>query len=90
MVKNNNILKKLYRGEICPDASFLQTEEFLDKRSQKIELYEEIKKELSPHALEKFKRYSELENELSSLDSENQFMIGFKLATNLIYDGMQE
>lgn len=86
---NNSILKKLYRGEICPDAEILTTEEFIENRNLKAKLYNEIKKELTPEVLKKLEKYVEIHTKLSSMDAENQFIIGFKLASSIIYESLK-
>lgn len=62
------------------------------KKNSKLKekLYNDIKKELTTEAIEKLEKYSELQNQLASIDAENQFMIGFKLATSIIFEGLQK
>lgn len=87
---NKNILQKLYRGEIRPDAEILITDEYQENSKLKEKLYNNIKKELTTETIEKLEKYSELQNQLASIDAENQFMTGFKLATSIIFEGLQK
>lgn len=86
MEKFEECLKKLYNGEINPNKNTPTTEEYkkLIKESNKIAKQIEIK--LGNKDL--IDRYIETQSQISSIDCENKFIEGYKIASQLLISGI--
>lgn len=86
MEKNDEILKMLYNGEINPNRNIPNTEEYkmLIKEANKLIL--QIEKEINDKKI--INKYIEIQSQIASIDCESKFIEGYKLALQLLLNGI--
>lgn len=89
MELSKNILKDLYNGKINVNEEFPNSEEYniLTKESNKI--LEKINNNISDEAKLLLNEYIEKQAQIASIDCEEKFIDGYKLASKLIIAGIK-
>lgn len=88
--EKNSILKQIYNGELYPKEEIPKTKEFLMLARKKIKIENELLKIINQEQSKLFHNYMEIQSHLSSLDCENQFLLGFKTAIKILIEGLSQ
>lgn len=87
MRQYNEILKKLYNGDIKPKEEKLG-EEYLCLQQKNNKILRKIFNNIDSKTKELLEEYLERQSELESIDAENQFESGYKIGIKLIVAGI--
>ncbi len=88
--KNNKILEKIYYGDFSPAKEIPKEEEYQEIVATIRNFREKIRE--NEKDVEKINLFDELMENLAikeGMEAENQFKLGFQLATKLIIEGME-
>ncbi|MDE5983641.1 MAG: hypothetical protein K2H13_00080 [Eubacterium sp.] len=80
---NNNILRDLWDGSICPADKLEVTEEYKDALNQLLVCEEKIEKMIAPENKELLMELSEANTNLEVIAEYQAFECGFQLAVKL-------
>lgn len=86
MEENDEILRKLYNGEINPNKDIPNTDEYkkLVKAANKLIL--QIEEKINDKKI--VDEYIEIQSQIASIDCESKFIEGYKLALQLLIKGI--
>ena len=87
MRQYNEILKKLYNGDIKPKEEKLG-EEYLCLQQKNNKILKKIFNNIDSKTKELLEEYLERQSELESIDAEKQFESGYKIGIKLIVAGI--
>ncbi len=84
MERVESILRELYNGNINPNRNIPNTDEYNEKIKELNIISDKIIEKLPQQDRGLVDEYIEKQSQISSLDCENQFIYGYKLAIKLI------
>ena len=79
-------LKRLYNGEINPNKNTPKTEEYKQLVKESNRIAKQIEKKLGEKDL--IDTYIEIQSQIASIDCENKFIEGYKMASQLLISGI--
>ena len=80
------ILKKLYNGEINPNINFPTSPEYKELMRKSNQIAKLIEEKIGDKEL--MNQYIELQSQISSIDCESKFIEGYKIASQLLISGL--
>jgi len=87
MNQYNEILNKLYNGEIRPKEDKV-SEEYIKLQNENKEILHKIFNNIDSDTKELLEEFMESQNALASIDAEDQFMKGYKIGVKLVIAGI--
>lgn len=85
----NDILKDLYNGNVNINEKFPISEEYNILIKESNEILRRIEEKLDDKGKKLLKNYTEKQAQIMSIDCEEKFVEGYKLATKLVISGIK-